>query len=101
MVMTAATKDSQVPLPAFRKTSSGSSAMAAEGAALATDCASTSGMVSTLRRRVVAPAACDGSATTTVSLSGDGDGASPTVLPGGTWVSDIFSIPLSVVRQCP
>src|SRR5499427_7445139 len=58
------TNVNHVPLPAFRNTSSGRSAMAALGAALATDCASTSGSVSVLRLSVFSPAipvpgACD------------------------------------------
>src|SRR2546423_14873816 len=94
MVITAATNESQVPLPALRNTSRGSSAMAAEGRALATDWASTSGIVSMLRRRVPAPAALDGAATTTVSRSGGGaGGGAPTGLPAGTFVSDILVTP--------
>jgi hypothetical protein len=46
-----------VPLPALRKTSSGSSDMAALGAALATDWARTSSMLRRPRRSVEAPAA--------------------------------------------
>src|SRR5215831_2036440 len=50
-------KENQVELPALMKMSKGSRAIAPVGDMLDTDCASTSHMLSTFRRSVVAPAA--------------------------------------------